>query len=422
MAIRDYYVRAAWLFAIAACSATYPEGTITCKNVSECPAEWSCRAAADASDAGKYCFSQASTSSPTRRDDPKDAGPEDAVVSVPPSAAGSGGSPRAGAGGSGRAGAGGSAGTQPAAGGKKAPPAADGGDDDAGPTTPDGCGDTQRDRDNCGECSHVCSFANAEPSCNAGSCAIARCDDGYADCDGDAANGCEAELDTAANCGACGVSCETDSTTLRACNAGSCGTLQLSVGEPEPIGSVNGSLGGDVYTHVCPPGEIITGLEIAVSQSVTYGFSAKCSAISLTGTFDAPQIAVGPPHLSTVPVGGFANSVIEQADCPENTVVTATSGSLIMFSGETRLFIKTVLLACSRVSRVTPSWVFVPERLVPSANSPDPGDGSYSETCGPGQVLTGFTGYAGAAIDGLQAHCSTLNLLAASSTAAGPMP
>ncbi|HTU57122.1 MAG TPA: hypothetical protein VMF89_01790, partial [Polyangiales bacterium] len=159
-----------------------------------------------------------------------------------------------------------------------------------------------------------------------------------------------------------------------------------------------------------------------VSQSVTYGFSAKCSAISLTGTVDAPQIAVGPPHLSTIPVGGFANSVIEQADCPENTVVTGTSGSLIIFNGETRLFIKTVLLACSRVSRVTPSWVFVPEQLVPSANSPDPGDGSYSETCGAGQVLTGFTGYAGAAVDGLQAHCSTLQLLASGSRAAGPMP
>jgi hypothetical protein len=356
-----------------------------------------------------------------------DGGVEDAVVSVPPSAAGSGEAgtgasagtaASAGAG----AGAGGSAGTKPAPGGNKAPPAADGVDEDAGPTPPDDCGDTQRDRDNCGQCGHVCSLSNAEPTCSAGACVIATCDDGFGDCDNDASNGCETALDTAANCGTCGVSCETDSTTLRTCNAGSCGALQLAVGEPEPVGSVNGSLGGDVYTHMCPPGEIVTGLEIAVSQSVTYGFSAKCSAVSLTGTFDAPQIAVGPPHLSSTPVGGFANSVIEQADCPENTVVTATSGSLIMFAGETRLFIETVLLACSRVSRVTPSWVFVPERLVPSANSPDPEGGSYSHSCGPGQVLTGFTGYAGAAIDGLQAHCSTLNVLASSSTAAGPMP
>jgi hypothetical protein len=107
--------------------------------------------------------------------------------------------------------------------------------------------------------------------------------------------------------------------------------------------------------------------------------------------------------------------VIEQVDCPADTVVTGTSGSLIIFAGETRRFIKTVLLACSRVSRITPSFVCVPDSLIPAPNSADPGDGSDSETCGPGQVLTGFTGYAGAAVDGLQAHCSSLAELASSS-------
>jgi hypothetical protein len=169
---------------------------------------------------------------------------------------------------------------------------------------------------------------------------------------------------------------------------------------------------------MCPAGEVVTGLEIAVSESVTYGFSAKCSPVSLTGTWSDPRVLVGPSHLSPQPVGGFANSVIEQVDCPADTVVTGTSGALIIFAGETRRFIKTVLLACSRVSRVTPSLVFVPDSLIPAANSADPGDGSYSETCGPGQVLTGFTGYAGAAIDGLQAHCSSLTLLGSSSISA----
>jgi hypothetical protein len=196
----------------------------------------------------------------------------------------------------------------------------------------------------------------------------------------------------------------------------------LAVGTPAPVGSVNGSIGGDVYTHVCPSGEVVTGLEIAVSDSVTYGFNAKCAPVSLTGTWDEPRISVGASHPLPIPVGGFASSVIEQADCPDDTLVTGTSGSLIIFSGETRHFIKTVLLACSRISRVTPSVVFVPDSLVPPPSSSEPGDRSYSESCGSGQVLTGFTGYAGAAVDGLQAHCSSLMLLASSSISSADSP
>ncbi|MBK8691199.1 MAG: hypothetical protein IPN17_02545 [Deltaproteobacteria bacterium] len=59
----------------------------------------------------------------------------------------------------------------------------------------------------CGTCSTTCSGGtNARPVCGAGVCRL-ECAAGFADCDGDARNGCEAALDGTASCGACGVIC-----------------------------------------------------------------------------------------------------------------------------------------------------------------------------------------------------------------------
>jgi hypothetical protein len=51
---------------------------------------------------------------------------------------------------------------------------------------------------------------------------VVGCPEGFADCDGEASNGCEASLETSAlNCGACGVACEaTNADAL--CSAGAC--------------------------------------------------------------------------------------------------------------------------------------------------------------------------------------------------------
>ncbi|MDB4927599.1 MAG: uncharacterized protein JWM10_83, partial [Myxococcaceae bacterium] len=64
-----------------------------------------------------------------------------------------------------------------------------------------------------------CKPPNAAGACAAGGCAVRACFAGYGDCDHAAANGCESLLASdAANCGACGAPCAAG----RACAAGSC--------------------------------------------------------------------------------------------------------------------------------------------------------------------------------------------------------
>jgi hypothetical protein len=48
------------------------------------------------------------------------------------------------------------------------------------------------------------------------------CNPGFADCDGDAANGCETALSTVNNCGACGVVCASAPGAVAQCSSGVC--------------------------------------------------------------------------------------------------------------------------------------------------------------------------------------------------------
>jgi hypothetical protein len=92
------------------------------------------------------------------------------------------------------------------------------------------CSDLQNDAANCGSCGHACagSLRNGTPVCKKGFCDYV-CDQGFGDCDGNPANGCETDLRTSgANCGACGNRCDTSAG--QPCIDGKCLTTECDAG------------------------------------------------------------------------------------------------------------------------------------------------------------------------------------------------
>ena len=85
-------------------------------------------------------------------------------------------------------------------------------------------GDSQGNEvSNCGDCGTTCRLDHASGStCEAGLCAP-TCQSGFADCNPSSGNdGCETEITTVANCGACQRACNQSGATSRACVSGLC--------------------------------------------------------------------------------------------------------------------------------------------------------------------------------------------------------
>lgn len=70
------------------------------------------------------------------------------------------------------------------------------------------CVDTSAEPTSCGACGRTCVIANATPGCAGGECTLGTCRDGFLDCDGNLANGCE-RADSCVAGGACTTICGT---------------------------------------------------------------------------------------------------------------------------------------------------------------------------------------------------------------------
>lgn len=89
----------------------------------------------------------------------------------------------------------------------------------------DGCEvDLRTNTESCGRCGNRCPAADhGAPVCSDGRCGIA-CNADFDDCDGNAANGCESNLGISPlNCGACGNRCAAADEAVATCTAGHCG-------------------------------------------------------------------------------------------------------------------------------------------------------------------------------------------------------
>ncbi len=146
------------------------------------------------------------------------------------------------------------------------------------------CVDTATDPAHCGACGRACPApAGAVGTCAAGVCGT-TCAPGRADCDGNAANGCETDATLNGNCGVCGRTC----TSPAACVSGTCFTCGTA---SVPRVLIYGP-GGTVSQPFFPPESVVTVASDAMWRSLTTADFGEYDLIWVDGnacTGDATQ-------------------------------------------------------------------------------------------------------------------------------------
>jgi len=148
-----------------------------------------------------------------------------------------------------------------------------------------GC-ETQTDNDvaNCGACGRTCVFPNAAATCSRSLCAIGACSPGYMNCDGNAANGCEARVTSdVANCGMCGRAC-TSPNGVAACMAGACSLASCNPGYADCDRSAANGCEADLLAGGQSCGGC--GLACAPANAVGACVAGRCSIGSCRAGFE----------------------------------------------------------------------------------------------------------------------------------------
>ena len=140
------------------------------------------------------------------------------------------------------------------------------------------------DPGNCGRCGNVCPArpGAAVPRCEAGRCGV-TCDVGRGDCDGDADNGCETDVRTAlAHCGTCGTACPSPANAAATCAAGRCG-LTCAAGYANCDGDAANGCETDLRTTATSCGRC--GAVCTVSGGTPACIDGACTIATCGGSF-----------------------------------------------------------------------------------------------------------------------------------------
>jgi Cys-rich repeat protein len=197
----------------------------------------------------------------------------------------------------------------------------------------DGCEvDSTSDVNHCGGCMNVCPGMNGMPTCQNSVCKIGGCSTGYADCDGNNANGCEVNLKNDVNhCGGCNTPCVNGQNVQSSqCNNGMCEVANCNGG----FFDVDGNFGngceckGDAAASSCGGASPIGNIDIGQSQTRTGNLVGNVDdwySVSFVGAHNSKsynaQVA-----LTTNPNNWFRIDVY--ADCGFNAISCVTEGGV----------------------------------------------------------------------------------------------
>jgi hypothetical protein len=191
-------------------------------------------------------------------------------------------------------------------------------DCDASPAT--GCEvHTAVDPNNCGSCGTACSTNHATSSCTNGTCSVAACAPGFADCDNNAINGCELSIsNNPTNCGGCNVVCSTANGTPN-CAQGQCTVAACNPGFSDC--DLNAATGCETHTATDPINCGSCGNVCSVNHGTAGCASGACSiAVCNPGFRDCD---------GQVANGCEINSTIDRNNCGGCAVVCAASKNCV---------------------------------------------------------------------------------------------
>lgn len=177
---------------------------------------------------------------------------------------------------------------------------------------------------------------NAAPACKAGICSFA-CNDGFSDCDGNPANGCEANsASDVSNCGACGRVCgSTNTTAPTKCSASKC-TFTCKTGFDHCTGpaAVDQGCETDLTTsgancgvcgHSCLGGMCVAG-RCQPFQLASASFPSGVAVNATDVYFTFPSV----PAIKRVQRDGKCTPI---APCPQDFAGTAVNDPLLKIRG-----------------------------------------------------------------------------------------